>query len=106
MSRLDQLLKMLEAEPQDTFLRYAVAMEYRSLGEPAPATQHFLRLVGQQPPHVPSFFMYGQLLAETGEVEQARAVLRDGIEQARAQGDAHAAGEMSQFLADLGQLGE
>jgi hypothetical protein len=50
--------------------------------------------------------MYSQLLVETGEIEQARAILRDGIEQARAQGDAHAAGEMSQFLADLGQLGE
>jgi thioredoxin-like negative regulator of GroEL len=106
MPRLDQLLKMLAGEPQDTFLRYALAMEYRSLGEPVPAAENFLKLIGQHPPHVPSFFMYSQLLVETGEIEQARAILRDGIEQARAQGDAHAAGEMSQFLADLGQLGE
>lgn len=106
MPRLDQLLKMLAAEPQDTFLLYALAMEYRSLGEPVSAAENFLKLIGQQPPHVPSFFMYSQLLVETGEIEQARAILRDGIEQARAQGDAHAAGEMSQFLADLGQLGE
>jgi thioredoxin-like negative regulator of GroEL len=106
MPRFDQLLKMLAGEPQDTFLRYALAMEYRSLGEPVPAAENFLKLIGQHPPHVPSFFMYSQLLVETGEIEQARAILRDGIEQARAQGDAHAAGEMSQFLADLGQLGE
>lgn len=106
MPRLDQILKMLEATPKDTFLRYALAMEYRSLGEPEPAAENFLQLIGQQPPHVPSFFMYSQLLVETGEIEQARGILRDGIEQARAQGDAHAAGEMSQFLADLGQLGE
>ena len=106
MPRLDQILKLLESDPQDTFLRYALAMEYRSLGEPASAAEHFLTLIGQQSPHVPSFFMYSQLLVEIGEVEQARAILRDGIEQARVQGDAHAAGEMSQFLADLGQLGE
>ncbi len=106
MPRLDQILKMLEADPRDTFLRYALAMEYRSLGEPVSAAENFLKLIGQQPPHVPSFFMYSQLLVESGEIESARTILRDGIEQARAQGDAHAAGEMSQFLADLGQLGE
>jgi hypothetical protein len=32
--------------------------------------------------------------------------LRDGIDQARGQGDAHAAAEMSEFLAALGQMGE
>ena len=37
---------------------------------------------------------------------RARDVLREGIEAARAAGDAHAAGEMSEFLASLGALGE
>ena len=32
--------------------------------------------------------------------------LRDGIEQARQQGDSHAAAEMSEFLTTLGELGE
>ena len=106
MPRLEQILGMLKAAPQDTFLQYALAMEYRSLGEAKSAAESFQQLIGKQPPHVPSFFMYGQLLVETGDIEQARSVLREGIEQARVQGDAHAAGEMSQFLADLGQLGE
>ena len=34
------------------------------------------------------------------------AFLRDGIEQARAHNDAHAAAEMSDFLASLGDMGE
>lgn len=106
MPRLEQIQKMLQADPHDTFLVYALAMEYRSLGESKAAAEHFQKLIGKQPPHVPSYFMYGQLLVEEGEIEQARTILREGIEQARAQGDAHAAGEMSQFLADLGQLGE
>lgn len=106
MPRLDQILKLLEAEPGDAFLRYALAMEYRSLGEAASAGENFRKLMANSPPHVPSFFMFGQLLVEQGEIEEARTVLREGIEQARTQGDAHAAGEMSQFLADLGQFGE
>jgi hypothetical protein len=55
---------------------------------------------------VPAFFMAGQQLTRLGRVEEARAALRDGIEAARAAGDAHAAGEMSEFLASLGSAGE
>ena len=106
MPRLDQILELLQATPQDTFLRYALAMEYRSLGQTGTAAEQFNQLLAAQPPHVPSFFMYGQMLAEQGETEAARGILRNGIEQARAQGDAHAAGEMSELLADLGSLGE
>ncbi|MCE2791385.1 MAG: tetratricopeptide repeat protein [Planctomycetota bacterium] len=106
MPRLDQILHMLQAAPEDTFLRYALAMEYRSLGDTNRAAEHFAQLIAVRPPHVPSFFMYGQMLAEQGETETARGILREGIEQARAQGDAHAAGEMSELLADLGRLGE
>ena len=50
--------------------------------------------------------MAAQQLARLDRVAEARAALRDGIEQARAAGNAHAAGEMSEFLASLGALGE
>jgi hypothetical protein len=50
--------------------------------------------------------MAGQQLAQLNRVNEARAVLRDGIEKARQTGDAHAAGEMSEFLASLGSRGE
>lgn len=106
MPRLEQILQLLENDPGDTFLRYALAMEYRSLGQSESAMEQFRQLLDLQPPHVPSFFMLGQLLTELGEIESAREVLRQGIEVARIQGDQHAAGEMSQFLADLGSLGE
>ncbi len=106
MPRLEQILQLLENDPADTFLRYALAMEYRSLGQSDSAMEQFRQLLNLQPPHVPSFFMLGQLLTELGEIESAREVLRQGIEVARIQGDQHAAGEMSQFLADLGSLGE
>jgi hypothetical protein len=57
-------------------------------------------------PYVPAFFMAAQQLARLDLVAEARAKLRAGIEVARATGDAHAAGEMSEFLATLGALGE
>ena len=57
-------------------------------------------------PYVPAFFMAGQQLARLERYNEARAVLRDGIEQARRVGESHAAGEMSEFLANLGAAGE
>ena len=47
--------------------------------------------------------MAAQQLARLGRTAEARGHLREGIEAARTQGDAHAAGEMSEFLASLGQ---
>jgi hypothetical protein len=50
--------------------------------------------------------MAAQQLARLERVNEARDYLRVGIEEARRQGDQHAAGEMSEFLASLGRFGE
>lgn len=97
---------MLADDPQDTFLRYSLAMECRGLGQTDEATSLFRGLMGDSPPHVQAFFMLAQMEAENGRVEPARETLRNGIDQARLQNDAHAAAEMSELLASLGSLGE
>ncbi len=105
-SRRSQIESMLKSEPDDQFLRYCLAVEMHADGESENALAKFTELCAGTPPHVAAFFRRGQILVELDRVEEARAVLRDGIEQARAQGDLHAAGEMSELLADLGQFGE
>jgi cytochrome c-type biogenesis protein CcmH/NrfG len=101
MSRREQLEEMLAESPEDTFLRYALAMELKSAEEYDACIKLFQELMKDVPPHVPAFFMAGQALAADDRVEEAQAVLTTGIEQAQAQGDTHAAGEMTQFLASL-----
>ncbi len=101
MSRREQLETMLAADPQDTFLRYALAMELDSQGEHEPSLAMFDELIRSEPPYVPAFFMSGQQLAKLERIEEARAVLAAGIDQARTQGDLHAAGEMTEFMASL-----
>jgi hypothetical protein len=56
-----------------------------------------------QAKYVAAFFMAAQQLAELDQIEQARALLRDGIEEARTQNNLHAAAEMSELLSDLGK---
>ena len=58
--------------------------------------------MADEPPYVPAFFMSAKQLIELGRIAEARAALREGVEQARRQGDRHAASEMSELLATLG----
>lgn len=97
---------MLADEPGDTFLRYSLALELEKEGDHERSLQGLRGLMADQPPYVPAFFRAGQQLAALSRVEEARAALRDGIEHARQQGDAHAAGEMGEFLGSLGRAQE
>jgi hypothetical protein len=105
-TRREKIEAMLVDDPSDTFLRYSLAMELDKDGENDASLDCLAELTRDMPPYVPAFFMAGQQLTRLGRIEEARTVLRDGIEAARIQGDAHAAGEMSEFLASLGSLGE
>lgn len=102
MSRREKIEAMLADEPGDTFLRYSLAMELDKEGDHDASLSKFNELTHDQPPYVPAFFMAGQLLARLGRLSEARDFLRAGIDAARSQGDAHAAGEMSEFLTSLG----
>ena len=101
MSRREQLEAMLAETPQDTFLRYALAMELDSDEEHERSLELHRSLIADEPPYAPSFFMSGQQLVRLDRVEEARDLLTQGIAVANTQGDLHAAGEMSEFLASL-----
>ena len=106
MSRREKIEAMLIDEPHDVFLRYSLAMELDKEGQHEASLGHLAALQQAAPPYVPAFFMAGQQLVRLSRMDEARTVLRDGIEEARRQGNAHAAGEMSEFLASLGAAGE
>ena len=100
-SRLEKIEAMLADEPGDTFLRYSLAMELDKDGQHDRSLESFRELIGDDTPYVPAYFMAAQQQARLGNLDLAKSFLRDGIEQARVQGDSHAAGEMSEFLQNL-----
>jgi thioredoxin-like negative regulator of GroEL len=106
MSRREKIEAMLADEPNDVFLRYSLAMELDKEGDHDASLARLGELTRDNPPYVPAFFMAAQQLVRLDRVNEARAYLRDGIDAARAQHNAHAAGEMSEFLASLGSAGE
>ncbi len=105
-TRREKIEAMLSDEPGDTFLRYSLAMELDKEGANDSSLEKLAELTRDQPPYVPAFFMAGQQLVRLNRVSEARTILCNGIEAARQQNDAHAAGEMSEFLSSLGDLGE
>ncbi|NIL98505.1 MAG: hypothetical protein GTO53_11465 [Planctomycetales bacterium] len=105
-SRREKIEAMLAEDPQDCFLQYSLALELQKEDRCDQSLQYFQRLMDHSPPYVPAFLMAGQLLVQLQQIHHARQVLRTGIEAARQQGETHAAGEMSELLAQLGSLGE
>ena len=103
-TRREKIEAMLAGEPGDIFLRYSLAMELAKEDRHDESLAKLTELIEESPAYVPAFFMAGKQLTELGRLEKAREVLRVGIEAARQQGDAHAAGEMSEFLASLGEM--
>ena len=105
-SRRQKIEAMLADDPGDVFLRYSLALEMEQAGESDAAIEILRELSEAATPYVPAFHMAGRHLAARQRIGEARQFLRDGIEAARAQGHAHAAGEMAELLASLGVAGE
>ena len=101
MNRRQQIEVMLAEEPTDEFLRYSLAMELEKEGKHEACLEIFRSLMKDDPPYVPAFFMAAQQRVRLSELNVAKQFLRDGIDQARAQGNAHAAAEMSELLQSL-----
>jgi hypothetical protein len=105
-SRRSRIQALLADDPTDQFLRYSLAMELEKEGDNDQSLTRLSELQSDSAPYVPAFFMAAQQLVKLSRIAEARDALRRGIEEARKQGNAHAAGEMSELLASLGREGE
>src|SRR6187399_469531 len=98
MPTIDQLLPLLAAEPDDAFLRYAVAMEYAKQGRHDESLTEFAELRRRSPDYVAGYFMAGRTAEQKGDIELAKSLYKAGIATAQRVGDQHAAGEISSAL--------
>jgi len=99
--RLALLEQLTSSGQADAFAWYGLAMEYRKRERWDDALKTFEALRDSDPGYVPQYLMCGQMLAERGDKEQARAWLERGKEQALKSGDTHAVGELEEALDSL-----
>jgi thioredoxin-like negative regulator of GroEL len=102
-TRKQMIEEQLAADPNDPFLRYALAMEHQSAGDPEAALRCLRELLELDAGYVPAYQQSGQLLARLGRTVEAADAFRRGIAAAAQTGDQHAAGEMQGMLDSLGE---
>lgn len=96
--RLAMIERLIAGGSADPFHWYARAMELRSLGRLEDALAAFADVRDRFADYVPTYLMAAQVAQELDRADEARAWCEQGLEQARAKGDAHAARELSQLL--------
>lgn len=100
-NRLEMLKQMVAQSPQDSFLRYGLAMEYRNSGDLDAAVAEFRGLIAANPDYVAAYFHGGQTLERLGRPEDARELYQSGIEASLRTGDAHARSELQTAMSLL-----
>lgn len=98
MSRREKLQHLLQDDPDDPFLHYALANEMLKDGDAADGIAGLRNTIERFPDYVAAYFRVGQALAEGGETQDAREVVTIGIKVANKVGEDHAAAEMNGFL--------
>ena len=101
VSRREKIEAMLADDPQDQMLLYMLALELEKEGDHERSLPILDQLMSCETPHVPAFLMAGQQLAKLGRVDEAKEIYTKGIDEAKRQGNEHAAGEMTQFRMEL-----
>jgi len=101
MNRLERITDMLKANPQDSFLQHALALEYQKIGNDANARQVFENILAHDPGYIGSYYHLAKLLERTGEKEKAIEWYEKGMKAARTAGDNHALGELRAAYEDL-----
>ena len=96
-----QLQEMLLRQPDDAFLLYGLAMEYKKADEPARALEYFEKVVQRDPNYCYAYYQRAQVHEALGDVEAAKRTLRDGLDAADRSGDGHARQEIEAALALL-----
>jgi predicted Zn-dependent protease len=101
MDRIAALNDVLTQNPNDTFARYGLAMEYSKQGDFDRALAEFSILLESHPEYTAGYFMAAQTLVKAGRTDEAKARLAQGIASAQRTGNAHALGEMQALLEEL-----
>jgi tetratricopeptide (TPR) repeat protein len=97
-NRLEILQQMVEQDPNNSFARYGLAMEYANSGAFEKAITEFENLVRQDADYSAAYFHGGQALEKLGRLEDARQMYEKGIEVTTRKGDLHTRAEIEAAL--------
>ena len=101
ISRLEKLLEFIENEPEDPFLKYALATEYLRLGETDKALKYYEDLVNNHPNYIGTYYHLGKLYEALERKQDAIDTYETGMKVTREQRDNHAFAELQAVYNEL-----
>lgn len=101
MNRLEQLLKMLEEEPDDTFISFAIGKEYESREDYSNALKYYNQIMESNPDYLGVYFHAGKIYEIIGKRDTAKIVYQSGITKAQSANDLHTLSELKTVLMNL-----
>ena len=101
-TRLERLLGFLEESPNDTFILYALAKEYETLGNLEKALEQFTHLLIVDPNYVGAYYHLGKLHEKLDQPATAFSTYKKGMVIAKQQNDQHALNELAEAKLILG----
>ncbi len=100
-SRLDKLKNFLESSPNDSFLLFAVAKEYETLGQLDQALKFYRDLKEKDPEYIGLYYHLAMLYEKIQEDMLALDTYKEGIALAKKAGDFHALSELNNAKMNL-----
>ena len=101
MGRMDLLKEFLQENPNDSFSRYALALEYVKLGQLDDARREFETVREKDPDYLATYYQLGQLYLRMNLRHEAEKSFRTGITVAIKQRDDHTRSELEGALDSL-----
>jgi tetratricopeptide (TPR) repeat protein len=97
-SRLQQLQEMLISEPNDSFLNYALALEYAKLNNIKKSIEIIELLLSKDENYLGAYYQLGKYYEETEQAQKALDTYNKGVSVAQAQKNNKAIGELKEAL--------
>jgi tetratricopeptide (TPR) repeat protein len=101
-TRRELLEEFVAGDPNDSFSRYALALELEKEGRGLDAIAQLQEVIARDPNYVAGYYHLGRMLGRMGQVEDARAIYRRGLDAAIATGDRKTQSEIREALELLG----